>query len=79
MALSPLAPYVASEFALEGLSESLAQEMKPFNIRVAIVESGIIDTPIARRIEEPPGKSLYHRRRVPSMFEESLGTPASGR
>ncbi len=51
IANSPLAPYTASKFALEALSESLAQEAKPFNVRVAIVEPGIIDTAMARRIE----------------------------
>jgi NAD(P)-dependent dehydrogenase (short-subunit alcohol dehydrogenase family) len=48
IACSPLARYSASKFALEALSEALAQEAKPFNIRVAILQPGIIDTPMAR-------------------------------
>ena len=50
---SPLGPYAASKLALEALSEALAQEMKTFNVRVAIVEPGIIDTPMAQEIESP--------------------------
>src|SRR2546426_9763464 len=57
IANSPMAPYAASKFALEALSESLAQEAKPFNVRVAIVEPGIIDTPMARRIETTQTRS----------------------
>jgi NAD(P)-dependent dehydrogenase (short-subunit alcohol dehydrogenase family) len=78
IACSPLAPYTASKFALEALSESLAQEMKPFNVRVAIVEPGIIDTPMARRIESPSNPSRYpQQRRFGAMFAASLANPAS--
>ena len=54
---TPMAPYTASKFALEALSECLAQEMKTFNVRVALVEPGIIDTPMARRIGEHDRRS----------------------
>lgn len=36
--------YCATKFALEGFSESLAQELAAFNIHVTIVEPGIINT-----------------------------------
>ena len=77
IATSPLAPYTASKFALEALSEALAQEMKTFNVRVAIVEPGIIDTPMARRLEEPPDGSPYsQRRRFAHLFAAALKNPA---
>lgn len=37
--------YNASKFALEGLMETLRQEMKPFGLHVAMVEPGAIRTP----------------------------------
>jgi len=37
--------YNASKFAVEGLMETLRQEMKPFGVRVAMVEPGAIRTP----------------------------------
>ena len=76
IACSPLSPYAASKFALEALSEALAQEVKPFNIRVAVIEPGIIDTPMARRIAESLVDSQYpHVRRFARLFAASLAKP----
>ena len=78
VANSPLAPYTASKFALEALSDALAQEMKTFNVRVAVVEPGIIDTPMARGLEEPAQPSSYcQKRRFAHLFAASLKTPVS--
>jgi NAD(P)-dependent dehydrogenase (short-subunit alcohol dehydrogenase family) len=41
--------YHASKFAVEGLSETLAQELKPFGIKVTIIEPGGFDTDFANR------------------------------
>jgi NAD(P)-dependent dehydrogenase (short-subunit alcohol dehydrogenase family) len=78
IAVSPLTPYNASKFALEALSKGLAQEMKTFNVRVAVVEPGIIETPMARRLQEPAEGSAYsQQRRFAHLFAASLKNPAS--
>jgi NAD(P)-dependent dehydrogenase (short-subunit alcohol dehydrogenase family) len=74
ISLAPMAPYSASKFALEALSECLAQEVTAFNIRVAIVEPGIIATRMARNIALPESASNYPQgRRIAGMFTEALG------
>jgi NAD(P)-dependent dehydrogenase (short-subunit alcohol dehydrogenase family) len=41
-----LGPYAASKHALEALSDSLRVELRPWNIRVSVIEPGRIHTPI---------------------------------
>jgi NAD(P)-dependent dehydrogenase (short-subunit alcohol dehydrogenase family) len=41
-----LGPYAASKFALEGLTDSLRRELRPWGLQVALVEPGSIATPI---------------------------------
>ncbi|MBS1803944.1 MAG: SDR family oxidoreductase [Acidobacteria bacterium] len=75
---APQAPYTASKFALEALSECLAQEMKTFGVRVLIVEPGVISTPIFSKMQQPPSSTKYpHSRRLTELFRASLERPVS--
>jgi short-subunit dehydrogenase len=44
MALPYASSYIATKFAVEGLSESIRYELEPFHIRVKIIEPGSIST-----------------------------------
>ena len=75
---APQAAYASSKFALEALSECLAQEMKTFGVHVAIVEPGVIATPIFGKLETPPASTRYpHSRRIAELFRASLENPVS--
>ena len=76
--MAPQAPYSSSKFALEAASESLAQEMKAFGVRVAIVEPGVIATAIFGKVQQPSADSKYpHSRRGYELFRASLENPVS--
>jgi NAD(P)-dependent dehydrogenase (short-subunit alcohol dehydrogenase family) len=72
IACTPFGPYTASKYALEAISETLAGEVKPFNIRVAIVEPGMQDTKMARALKAP-AQSVYPQGfRWAGMFRAAL-------
>jgi NAD(P)-dependent dehydrogenase (short-subunit alcohol dehydrogenase family) len=60
-------PYFTSKWALEGMSEGLAQELAAFGIRVAIVQPGITKSAIfAKNTDGPNATGAYdaHYRRL---------------
>ena len=67
--------YCASKHAVEALSETLAVEVKPFEIRVAIVEPGVIHTPIFGKGRDLAGDSYTGPRRMNALFAASLEQP----
>ena len=75
--------YAATKFAVEGLSESLAQEVEPLGIRVLLVEPGPFRTNFGLSLKQSPhvitdyeqtaGK---HRREIAEHSGKQAGDPA---
>ncbi len=68
-------PYVASKWALEGLSEGLAQELAPFGIRVVIIEPGVTKSAIfAKNVDAPNSTGAYdpHYRRMFQFYATGM-------
>ena len=59
--------YNASKFALEGLSEALALEVKPLGVRVTLIEPGGVRTDFAGDSLQQPGNLI-------ADYEETRGT-----
>ena len=69
------APYTASKWAFEGMSEELAIELAPFGIRVVIVEPGVTKSAIfAKNTEMPNATGAYEApyRRLFSFYAAGL-------
>lgn len=68
--------YAPSKAALEALSESLAQEVAPYNIKVFLVEPGITKTPIFSKVNKVSDDTIYpNLKRFMSIFAASLENP----
>lgn len=72
MSFAGFSAYSASKFALEGLSEALAQEMAPFGVKVMIVEPGAFRTEFA-------ADALRHMPTIDAYAEAVGGTRAFAR
>lgn len=72
------AHYSASKWALEGLSEALAMELAEFNVKVAIIQPGVVLTPIWGKGSLPEGETPYRKtlERLGRFFEYGLQRPA---
>jgi NAD(P)-dependent dehydrogenase (short-subunit alcohol dehydrogenase family) len=69
------APYVASKWALEGLSEELALEVAAFGVRVVVIEPGITKSAIfAKNVEVPNATGAYdaHNRWMLQMYATGI-------
>ena len=61
------APYVASKWAFEGVSEELAHELAPFGIRVAIIEPGVTKSAIFAKNTDFGGHPDYRAALAPNV------------
>ncbi len=69
--------YSASKYALEGYTEGLRYEVKPFNIRVSLVEPGYFKTAIVQTIETPDRPlEVYAARRQQAAEIDQLALQA---
>ena len=76
-----LAPYAASKFALEGLSESLRRELLPFGIDVIVIAPGAVATPIwgkAEQIDVTPYRDTPYANALERMRAYMLGLGKQG-
>jgi 3-oxoacyl-[acyl-carrier protein] reductase len=57
-ALPKGAAYAASKWGLNGLTYSVAEELRPYNVRVAVVCPGSVDTELSPHAGKDPNKML---------------------
>jgi NAD(P)-dependent dehydrogenase (short-subunit alcohol dehydrogenase family) len=75
--------YVASKFALEGLSQSMRYELKEFGVNIVIIEPGVIKTNIVENLKTADKRSIWESpytnliERVSKGFEKMMDNSSS--
>jgi NAD(P)-dependent dehydrogenase (short-subunit alcohol dehydrogenase family) len=74
VSVSPQFAYSSSKVALEAATEILAQEMRPFGVRVCTVEPGIVITPMLEQFAPPDAETPYLQQweRMGLFFEAGI-------
>lgn len=78
-----LSAYNSTKFALEGLSESISHELRPFGIRVIIIEPGFIKTNImnssvfAKKASGHESPYYPYTQRIQGYFRSMMDNPES--
>lgn len=87
VALPLVAPYNASKFAVEAISDSLRRELRPWGMHVAVIEPGAVATPIWDKsiavaddiqADAPPELEERYGALIAKVREESLKNARDG-
>lgn len=80
--LPGLGLYASSKFAVEGMTEALRHEMRPFGVKVSLIEPGAYATDIfsrnkkfSRRVNEIPDYEAMMKRMVELYDNSEYGNP----
>ena len=65
-----IGPYAASKHALEAVSDALREELRPEGLHVALVEPGVVDTPIFEKAKKQTDEILA---RIPEEGRRRYG------
>ena len=72
MAMPTMSSYSASKFALEGMSESLWYELKPFNISVTLIQLGFVNSDSFKRVILPPKSQNLDKEDIYGIYYEEM-------
>ena len=64
LATPMMGPYCASKHAIEAIGSSLAEELRPFGMRVSVIEPGAIATPMSASMLDMPDVMKYYLDRI---------------
>ena len=70
----PRSPYSASKAAIEAIAGSLYNEVKPFGVRVSLIEPGDINTPFNAAMDWEEGEGSHYTERIRRCDVHQRGT-----